>query len=292
MGVYNQTKDNVFADDAEWRTFCLAIENALLASGFLVRTADTGQLDLEGSAARPAVGTFAGFRMYKANDAIAATRPFYIRFEYGVGNAVDRIKTQYTMGVGSNGAGVLSAPTKSAVAGPSASAIGSGLARIFGGGNDHMAWVCISDPGISSQGGFHSFGRLLHQDDGDGSDQIIWSSVTAAQTSFLFTAFDWSTGSSAWAATSGATFFAPDLSLAIHNGGDISTSLLFQALVYRNAETLVFPFLIGLTTELPYTDPDSSVISLDVWGATRNFVPIPQGAGSASSVRAIVPYEA
>lgn len=80
--------------------------STLLSMIGLVQTADTGQINWA-TVTRPGVNTEAGFEIWRFDDALQATSPIYIRFGYGTGTAVNRSRIQMTVGVGTNGAGVI-----------------------------------------------------------------------------------------------------------------------------------------------------------------------------------------
>jgi hypothetical protein len=280
MSTYhNPAVDNNFATDAEWRSWCDAVDQAMRASGFLVLAADTGQIDLT-TAVRPSAGAFAGFKMYKANDALQATKPVFVKLEFGVASATNRGKLQLSVSTATNGAGT---PTGQIQAGNSLinpSGDGSGFCRVFGGGGEFDAWMIIYDGSTSSQACHFAIGRLIDRDDGSEVGPITWFSWTQSSTSTPFNNFYYSDGTSGWGSvSSGIASFCPDLGIAIHTGGDVNKTLLYEWLVYRAAKTLCFPCVAGRAQELPFTDPDASAFSLNVWGGSHTFVPMPWATG-------------
>lgn len=281
MGTYkNEAIDNVFGSDAEFRAFCQAYEAALLASGFLEVAPDTGQLDLT-TMVRPAANSFlAGFRMYRAKDSLSATRPMYIKLEFGLATGtIAGPMVRRTTATGSNGTGTLTGPTLPASIVVSPASIGSGSSALYGGGGPHSAFVYFLDPGNTSHQSLWVTGRLLDQDDGSSTDALLWDAFTAAGTAAI-NAMSYNDGGSSWIGGSFGSVF-PAVAEALHTGGNISNSLVFQGMVYRNANTLVFPFLTGKTAELPFTNPDDSKFALNIWGGSHTFLPIPQLAVGA-----------
>lgn len=93
--------------DATFREWGLEFSTFLSTIG-LIQTADTGQVNW-GTVTRPGANTEGGFEIWRFDDALQATSPIYIRFGYGTGNAVNRSRIQMTVGVGTNGAGVITA---------------------------------------------------------------------------------------------------------------------------------------------------------------------------------------
>lgn len=81
--------------------------SAKLQAAGLVQTADTGQINWT-TVNLPATNTPGGYEIYRFNDALNATKPIYIKIEYGTGNGTGRPCIWITAGTGTNGAGTLS----------------------------------------------------------------------------------------------------------------------------------------------------------------------------------------
>lgn len=95
--------DTVFnhATDADFRTWGAQFSAALLAVG-LTHTADTGQIDWT-TVLNPASGS-AGYEIWRFNDTLQATKPIFIRFDFGSQSAgVPAIWVQ--IGTATDGAG-------------------------------------------------------------------------------------------------------------------------------------------------------------------------------------------
>lgn len=93
--------------DAELRSWGSAVSAQLAACG-LVQTADTGQINWA-TVTKPAAGaTPAGYEIWRFNDALQATKPVFIKVEYGTGGAATFCAMWLTVGTGTNGAGTLS----------------------------------------------------------------------------------------------------------------------------------------------------------------------------------------
>lgn len=93
--------------DATFREWGLEFSTFLSTIG-LVQTADTGQINWA-SVTRPGTNTNAGYEIWRFNDALQATAPIYIRFDYGTHSNANAPRIQLTVGVGTNGAGVITA---------------------------------------------------------------------------------------------------------------------------------------------------------------------------------------
>jgi hypothetical protein len=292
MGVFqNINIDNTLATDVEFRTWCQAFEAALLASGFLEAAPDTGQLDLT-TVTRPAANGFAGYKMYRAKDSLAATKPLYVKIEFGLATGTTNGPTvRRTAATGSNGAGTLTGPTQTSSTVVAPTTAGSSEQQLIGSGGAHSAWVLTWDPSASTQCSFWFIGRLINPTDGSATDPIIIDFFANSLGSTLYVV-SYTDGVAGWNSPSNqlASFF-PQVSDGIHSGGNANNAALFQGVVYRNGATLVFPFLIGRPGELPYTVPDDSKFSLSIWGGSHTFVPIPFGALSPGSQRFAVLWE-
>ena len=121
------------SNDADFRAWGSGLAAQLAAMG-LVKTTDTGQIDWA-TVLRPGVSTYAGYEIWRFNDALQATKPVFIKMEYGGSATVDRPNLRVTVGTGTNGAGTLTgqvgttrvlAPTASKTAGTSLPSYSSG----------------------------------------------------------------------------------------------------------------------------------------------------------------------
>lgn len=107
MATDTRNFSNIISDDATFRTWGSSIAAALAACG-LVKTADTGQIDWATVLKPSAVTTAAGYEIYRFNDTLQATRPVYLKVEYGTASiAATRTALWLTVGTGTNGAGTI-----------------------------------------------------------------------------------------------------------------------------------------------------------------------------------------
>jgi hypothetical protein len=95
--------------DAEFRTDMLAIHNALIATGGLVQTADTGQTDFT-------VNTRAagGYTVYRFNDASQGAYPLFLKIVWTPSASV-RAALTIDVGTGSNGSGTITGAFRSGI---------------------------------------------------------------------------------------------------------------------------------------------------------------------------------
>lgn len=96
----------------QFRAWAQAISGMLQAVG-LVQTADTGQVNLT-TMTVPAIGNYAGFEIFRFNDALQASKPVFIKVEYGTGSAnALQASVRFSVSNATNGAGTLSGTTTS-----------------------------------------------------------------------------------------------------------------------------------------------------------------------------------
>lgn len=93
--------------DARFRAWGLEIHDALAALGW-IQTADTGQIDWTTVLAPTLTLQKRGYEIWRANDSLAGSAPFYIKLTYGSSGAAARPGLWIQIGAGSNGAGTLS----------------------------------------------------------------------------------------------------------------------------------------------------------------------------------------
>src|SRR4051812_38221933 len=70
------------ADDATFRAWGSGIAAQIAAMG-LVQTSDTGQINWT-TVTRPGINVLAGYEMWRFADSLQATKPVFIRLDYGI----------------------------------------------------------------------------------------------------------------------------------------------------------------------------------------------------------------
>lgn len=95
--------------DVAFRAWATEVSNSWAAVG-LVQTSDTGQINLT-TATRPGVTGTAGYQIWRFDDAMQATKPIFIRIQYGTASSATAPRMQVIVGTGSDGAGNLTNPT-------------------------------------------------------------------------------------------------------------------------------------------------------------------------------------
>lgn len=109
--------------DANFRAWVAAVRAAIVATG-IVRTSDTGQIDTA-TVSAPATGAYAGYDIFRFDDAAQGSDPIYFKLEYGKGSATTRHALRLTAGTGSDGAGTISNAATAVVALGTATASGN-----------------------------------------------------------------------------------------------------------------------------------------------------------------------
>lgn len=90
--------------DAEFRAISQFIANTLEAGG-VIKTSDTGQINLTTATFPGANNTAAGYEIRRFSDSLQATAPIYIKIEYARGGGANFYDWFVTMGTGSDGSG-------------------------------------------------------------------------------------------------------------------------------------------------------------------------------------------
>lgn len=88
-----------------FRAWSQVLHDGLIAVG-LVQTADTGQINLT-TVALPGAPSYAGYEIYRFADTLQATKPVFIKIEYGVPSSAVGGVFRVSVGTATNGAGTL-----------------------------------------------------------------------------------------------------------------------------------------------------------------------------------------
>lgn len=100
------------ASDTTFRTWTKAVSDAILAVG-LVKTADTGQINFTTVAAPGGAAVSRGYEIFRFNDTLQATRPVFIKVEYGSSANSQDCCLYVTVGTNTDGAGTVTGTTSS-----------------------------------------------------------------------------------------------------------------------------------------------------------------------------------
>lgn len=95
------------ANSTSYRAWVQAIRDACIAVG-LVKTGDTGQIDLTTVVAPTGGNTSGGYDIFRFNDALQGARPVFIKLEYGLGTVSGAsMSMAITVGTSTDGAGTI-----------------------------------------------------------------------------------------------------------------------------------------------------------------------------------------
>ena len=94
------------SNDAEFRAYVAMIHDSFIAFGW-VQASDTGQIDPTTVARPGTANTDAGYMIWRMNDALQATSPFFCKVFFGVGSTTSTPRLKVEIATGTNGAGTL-----------------------------------------------------------------------------------------------------------------------------------------------------------------------------------------
>lgn len=99
--------------DAGFRAWVAEFITLLVTGGALVQTADTGQINTA-TVTRPGPSTNGGYAIFRFNDSLQSTAPYFFRFDFGTYSFAVFPRIQLTIGTGSNGSGTITGSILSA----------------------------------------------------------------------------------------------------------------------------------------------------------------------------------
>lgn len=180
--AFNSAPTN--ASDATFTAWAKAISDALTAVG-LLKTADTGQIDLTTTVTRASTNAYAGYEIRVFNDALQATAPVYIKIEYGTGGSTTYPGIRITVGTATDGAGALTGNTTTAYVFGAATADATSLASYISSDGSYLTmamWPAASNAGMTVS---FAISRIL-DDTGASTDQGINFIMTGTTTKQQF----------------------------------------------------------------------------------------------------------
>lgn len=259
------------ADDATFRTWGSGIAAQLTAVG-LVQAADTGQINWTTVARPGAINTTAGFEIWRFNDSLQATKPVFIKLEYGVAGALDRPRVAVSVSTATNGTGTLTGQVSSVrTIGPTASkSTGNTLPSYCAGSTSRLNLAMNLDT-VSATFGLATLIERTKTaagvDTGDGIAVVTFGASPGY--AFQLVPFAGSIAS--------ATASNPALDLNA-GGSTVSGSdvLIAPAVLFYGKA------LFGSWCAYKTTDPGISAltsITVDHLGATRTYMPLGAGLG-------------
>lgn len=121
-----------FTTDAKFRTFGSAVSTALQATP-LVKTSDTGQINWSTVTKATAINTKQGYEIYRFSDTLQATKPVFLRIDYGSGGTASGNQPCVWVNVGTatDGAGNLTGITTGSIQGSSVALTTNNVAMTY-----------------------------------------------------------------------------------------------------------------------------------------------------------------
>lgn len=267
---------------ALFQTFIQALEAAILASGFLEVAPDTGQLTLA-TATKPAPNAYAGYRIYRAKDALQATKPIFLKVEYGISAGGNDPQTRFTVSTATDGAGTPTGVVSTPLAIGTSASTGTGTtASIFGGGGPAAMFVAVRpDATPSALTNVFSLGRLVDPTTGLANSLGMYhfgGGTSLAMTNIFFTDH-----SAAWATINWAKYF-PDLNLPPNSLGTAVKTRAVKGQVIRLGEHSELPFLVGVRGEFPTAQLAANMkFDAAAWGSPHTWFPVYPSFDSGTS---------
>jgi hypothetical protein len=173
--------------DANFRTWGSGLAAQLAAIG-LVQTSDSGQINWA-TVLAPASGVYAGYEIWRFNDTLQATKPVFIKVEYGTGTATGRIGLRVTISTATNGAGTPTGQVSAARVAANSTPAGSARASYCSGSTSRLN-LFTNDTGSA---GITTLVLIERTKTGDGVDTgdgiIIWGTVGAGSVTHQFVPF-------------------------------------------------------------------------------------------------------
>lgn len=252
------------ADDAAFRTLGPIFRDAFIRGG-LVQTSDTGQINWTTVAKPSAVSTYAGYEIYRFNDALQPTRPVYIKIEYGTAAvAATTPGFRFTTGHSTDGAGTLISATPTAVAVPSSAISGgdtTGLTTFF---------CSPSRLGFAWNNGGTSSSRMntaiIERVRDSSGVELAGHVTTITSMNLVYRQHKWN--GTAWAAnssTGGIPCINPSLGWSVAANGDVAVCPV----------TPIVDAQVGsLTSIVAYHNadiPKGTIFPVTSFGGTRNY---------------------
>lgn len=138
--------------DAAWLAVVAAISTALNA--VMLKVADSGDINAGGPAAtpKPASGGLLGYEVFQFDDALQATKPVFIKVEYGASSGASALPSlRITIGTTHNGAGTVGGRTYVSVLTISGSANPAVLPIYAGGDGSYVTFFAGGDPNLTTR---------------------------------------------------------------------------------------------------------------------------------------------
>lgn len=272
------------------KAFCQFIVDALTAAGW-VQTTDTGQLVVGSIAAGFTVlNTKSGYQIWRMADAMQATKPVYVRFDFGTSQIVNCPGMWITIGSGSNGTGTITNIIFNGGGAANATVRGAGASNTTSPVNSYAAgdtgairamlfnasspWIFSLTRTVDSTGAYNADGVCLSFSRSEGSTGAISSHIAVPHPG----------GGAAPTQELGMSFVMSNLTSSGY-GGDFGVGVV----TYFLGRGLQPPGDVIIVNSGDYAS--EAQFTMTVYGATRTYqlgsfsgssVYVPTGSGNAS----------
>lgn len=263
------------SNDADFRAWGSGIAAQIAAMG-LVQTADTGQINWA-TVARPAVSTNAGYEIWRFADSLQATKPVFIRLDYGIATVADRPRFAIRVGTATDGAGTLTGQLGAStftIPGGSKAA-GTLLPSFCSGSTSRLNLFTHVD--LAGSGGLYGYMIFVERsktsagvDTGDGIVTLI---VASSVTQYQVIPFS--------GAIPAASTVNSAISLASANGAisSIGPNVALSPTVAALGKPCFASWAAYISADIPKLAP----ISVDHLGAPRTLLPLGDTTNTAAS---------
>lgn len=263
------------SSNALFQSWCNVISYHMQQSG-LVKTADTGQIDVTTVAVPGTTHTVAGYEIYRFDDALQLTAPVFVKIEYGTNNSSNGPGLWLSFGTGTNGAGTLTGLNFGRVQcyGGHGSATHTG--RISGDQNR----VTFFAPATSSTTGYFFNIERTHNVLGNDTSEgiLLLYKITTTNRQVLWTPSGQGPDETSWG------ILTPSTGNTGQTGSDTTVYPVFL-----NKGTFLNPCM-NVLGYFQDNIPAGIPISFSYYGATRQYYPLGTGDLSGTmSIRAATP---
>lgn len=150
----------------------------------LTQTADTGQINLSTVTAPTGGNQSQGYEIWRFNDTLQATKPVYLKVEYGSGSGSQhQFALWFTIGTGSNGSGTITGTLFSRTQYYGANTAAGTVHNGYGSAaNNRFTLAMHLSSGGTSIGHFYSLERTKDVDGADTAVGLIWATYNQITT--------------------------------------------------------------------------------------------------------------
>jgi hypothetical protein len=258
--------------DANFRIWGSAVAARLLASG-LVKTSDTGQIDWTTVLAPTLANTMQGYEIWRFDDALQATAPVYIKFQFGSAATVANPNLRVQFGSGSNGSGTLTGVASAEINCQANGNTGAGTA--YWSGDTNRFAMCY---GLSTaQCLFFTMERSVDANGAVTAEAVLWMAKTSP------TAGTSTTQQGSWNCTTGDNTTETNVGALTPLAGPGTTS--GQIAVYPVFHTKGVFLQPGYNILVYFSAAITagSSVSIPIYGSNHTYMPIGTNGPIASS---------